>query len=133
MVKWLKKIVVGNIVIALMLFAGGFCVHPMEAQAVSMDKASSVEHTVSENDMQQGIQVDSAAMPMINTCIFDCISKAPQAEAIKKTNSNTALNVFTHTSQAETFQISEYSPDPLEAIGTAPPAPDILSSIMKKE
>lgn len=129
--KTLKKFIVGNLVVALVSFAGGFCVHPMAVQAADTDMIS---HEMS------GMNTDSSVLSVhndishtFNTCVFDCVSKTPQAVDAKKFSAHFFVSSVVGTSVGENFSSSDSNIGPTDFDGVHPPSPDILSSVIKKE
>ncbi|MEI8096650.1 MAG: hypothetical protein WCG73_00935 [Candidatus Moraniibacteriota bacterium] len=125
--KYIQKTIILSLVIALVSFTGDFCTHPM-AQA---DDHSSMEMSIlptSDHDMQMHESTSLA----ISTCVFDCINQAPQATVGKKTSINTNLSLSFDIFQTESLD-PVFISDTFGAVGTHPPSPDILSSIMKRE
>lgn len=123
--KYFQKTIVLGLIVILTSFAGDFCMHTV-AQASDVPL---VMPTLHDGDMQMS---GNDAPLAISTCVFDCINKTPQATVAKKTTVNSALSLSLAIFQTE-------SPDPVfisdtfGAVGTHPPSPDILSSIMKRE
>jgi hypothetical protein len=119
-VKYLKKIITGSLVIALTLFAGSFCLHPMQAAAASMD---------CHGCLSSGDELTSAS----TTCTSDCVTTAPQTVSVKKVVVDNAHNFIAAVSTEQNAQPLELHSEWMTLSGTDPPAPDILSSVVKIE
>jgi hypothetical protein len=129
--KCIKKFVMGSLIVTLISFGGGFCAHPMTAQASEMGAMDMSVHMEEHGtDMIQTVDMATVAL---SACVFDCISKAPQATVSKKTTFDNTIHVSVNVPRADQLELFEYFSNPLDAIGTSPPSPDILSSVMKKE
>lgn len=125
--KSLKKIIIGSLIVTLTSFVGGVCMHPLSAQAGDSSMGMSVLYTV-DHDMQM-----SENIPLtISTCIFDCINKTPHATVAEKTTVQSTLSLSLAIFQTE-LPVPIFISDTFGAVGTHPPSPDILSSVVKIE
>lgn len=129
--KTLKTIVTGSLVTALILFAGSFCLHPMQVQAADEMDMSAFHTDGTSGDMMQ--ETNDVFVSALSTCVSDCIVSAPEAAPVKKASVDNNLSVVTMVTSAERVQSLDVSFDHLDVGGVAPPTPDILSSVMKKE
>ncbi|MDP3957832.1 MAG: hypothetical protein Q8Q10_05040 [bacterium] len=129
----LKKIITGNLIVALVSFAGSFCLYPMATQAASADMEANISQNAS--DVSGGCLSDpSDEMSNVATCISDCVTKAPQAVVSKKTSVDSGISVVAIASQTVLeSQSRELFSDPFDVTGTHPSSPDILSSVVKRE
>lgn len=134
--KSLIKLVTGSLIVTLASFAGSFCLYPMPVQAVASNSMDMSLMHMDEQGAQKSIHVmqgGNTAASALGTCTFDCVSTMPQAVATKKTSVDSVPNVLAIVPQTEQSLSSEFSLNPLDAIGTSPPSPDILFSVVKKE
>lgn len=130
--KSLIKFVTSSLIIVLVSFAGSFCLHPMPVQAAasSMDMSLNGQNGESSGHSLQSGSVSTSAL---NMCTFDCVKTMPQVIAAKKTSVASTLSIVVAISQTEQFQSSELSFYPSDVIGTSPPSPDMLFSVVKRE
>lgn len=135
--KFLRKIATGSLVIVLASFAGSFCIHPVQAQTTVIGGGNSMDMSSSEmgQDREDGdtVRIKDTATSAFSTCLLNCVTEAPQATATKKTSIDTALNISAVISQTEQLRSFELFPNPLDMTGVHPPSPDILSSVVKIE
>ena len=134
--KFLKKIVTGSFIITLVSFVGGFCTRPMMAEAHFFEMA--MEEMAGAILLSQDCVSSSAdeASYSINVCAIDCITTVPQVINTKKVGVDHILQI----SLIDPFSVSHLRgsfSDGLsvkgDVFGISPPAPDILSSVFKRE
>lgn len=130
--KFLEKTITSSLIVALVSFAGSFCLHPMAVQAASNTMDMPMEGQGIEVSVHM-MQIGDASASALNTCTFNCVSTMPQAVATKKTSVDSIPNVLIALSQTEGPLFFELYSDPFDAGGTSPPSPDILFSVVKKE
>lgn len=139
--KYIRKIAAGSLIAALAFFAGSFCLHPMSAQAMEtspvMPSVSPVGGDMTGGqDMSDGtssFQESDAPISVLNLCVIDCASQTPQAVAAKKFSVDSGAIFLADISESRESRFLGSSSGPTDFSGTHPPAPDILSSVFKKE
>ena len=137
--KYIRKIVASGLIGVLAAFVGGFCLHPMTAQAMEtaptmVGSASPVLE--SEQMMDDGADTylgNERPGTLSNLCVLACASKTPQAVAAKKFSVDWEANFFLHVSAVQAPLAAASSAGPAGPLNARPPAPDILSSVFKKE
>lgn len=128
--KSLRKTAASSLILTLAFFAGSFCLQPMSAQAMEASPSMVMfTSTVSGNTVSGH---DNSATTW-NLCVVNCASQPAQAVAAKKFSIDSGVNFLTDVSYAQTFHLPVLSLGATDISGTHPPAPDILSSIFKKE
>lgn len=129
--KTMKKFIVGGLVVALVSFAGGFCLHPMVVQAADTDMIS---HEMSGVSTDSSVSYASNDVShTFNPCVFDCVSKTPQVVNAKKFSVNFSISHIVGNVVVEGSSSSDFNTGPTDFDGVHPPSPDILSSVIKKE
>lgn len=131
--KYLRKTTIISLVVALVSFAGGFCAHPMMTQAASADMVMGVSQNNAVSDTGETLCSFDGASHTIDMCAFDCLSKTPQVVGTKKASIDTLQNCIIPSFENQSDQLSETSFGVAIFSGTHPPAPDILSSVVKIE
>ena len=148
-----------GLVVTLASFVGGFCLHPMVARAVENAPASAIPASPVGADMAGGQDVMDKSTPARNAleassrndggrdavsgndnsatvwnhCVVSCASQVPQALAAKKFSVDCGIGLLESVPYAQTFYVPVPSSGATDISGTQPPAPDILSSVFKKE
>lgn len=139
--KHIRKTVVTSLILALASFAGSFCLHPLFAQAAGeslgmagMDmSASSAEMIGIVADMSDEVSFsESVSDNALNICPLNCVGTIPKAALAKKTSVDAIPQIATIVSDEALF-FPVFSSGSTDLSGTDPPAPDILSSVFKKE
>lgn len=144
--KYIRQTVVSSLIVALAFFTSWFCVSPMTAQAMedtSLASPMGGDMTMSVPSVNasgyyaadNAPSKESAPVAAWNSCVFNCLNKTSQAVTVKKFSADSDANLLADIPYNQTF----YSDSLVSLAGTAdffgtpPPAPDILSSVFKKE
>lgn len=120
-----SKPAVGMFIVVLALFAGSFCVHPIGAQA--MDDMST------DNGLSMSHDREVWDQTTWSKCVVDCVRIAPQALAAKQFNVTFGQEALLMAGVAEDWLSLYGRGNVSEPDDTPPPAPDTLSSVLKKE
>lgn len=130
--NYFGKTIVLGLIVALVSLTGSFCVRPMAVQAaVVPEMASHMLPNAGEDSSV--LQADTAVSHTFNHCVFDCVSQTPQAVAAKKFSVDSISGYLVNMPDDFEFSFSELSSGPTDLEGAHPPAPDILSSVVKIE
>lgn len=130
--NYLGRTIVLSLVIALVSFAGSFCLRPMMVQAASADIAGVSLHT---SDANSGGCVSEPNAEISNkvVCTSDCVTTTPQTIVAKKVSIDGVQSFIADLSDVQNINFSESFFGAAGFSGTPPPSPDILSSVYKKE
>jgi hypothetical protein len=130
--NFFKKFIVSSLVVALVSFAGSFCVHPMAAEADSMGMENGLQCGSEVHDTDCISELSNQVSPM-SACNSDCVTSIPQTINAEKVVIAGAHNFIFNLSDDQPLQVSEIAFGTVVSTGTHPPSPDILSSVVKIE
>lgn len=124
--KYIRQTGVSSLIIVLAFFTSWFCASPMTAQAM--------ENTSLASPMG-GDMTTSVPIAAWDSCIFNCLNNAPQVVVAKKFSVDSDANLLADIPYNQTFYSDSFVSlvGATDFFGTPPPAPDILSSVFKKE
>jgi hypothetical protein len=107
-----QKIAVIGLVAVFASLAGWFCANPMAMQTMESHRVFHMAR---------------------NVCVVDCLSNSPQILAIKKFSVDVSSGFLANVFDNQTTYLLADSSGLADFSILRPPAPDILSSVFKKE
>jgi hypothetical protein len=125
-----QKIAVFGLIVALAYWAGWFCVNP---QGARMMESSSAITMLSMLMVNGDHYMDGVSHSAWSTCVFNCLSKSPQILVAKKFSIDAGASFLPDVFDNQTTRLLADSSGLVDFSKTRPPAPDILSSVFKKE
>lgn len=133
--KYIQKTIIFSLVLSLVSFAGGFCMHPMMAEAHTSEMSMEIEHSSHTRLPVQdclSLRADEASHT-INVCAVDCITTLKVTSTKKAVVEHTLQisSIAPPVDSLETFSGRTFVND--DVFGVPPPSPDILSSVFKRE
>jgi len=131
--KYFQKTIIASLIVTLVSFASGLCMHPMMAQA-SSDTDVNMTHDSSLASKSSCTEVSNDKISSKFICTSDCVTKVPQTTSAKKVTVDTSVQVSIVSPVDDHYtQYSELSFGAADSFGVHPPSPDILFSVFKRE